>query len=143
MRYIITIEDCKIFKLKKISDIRGNLTVIEGLRDVPFEIKRVYYTYDVPSGEYRGEHAHKTLKQLMVAVSGSFDVHLDDGISKKVVTLNRPYLGLYIAEMIWRYIDNYSSSAVSLVLASNFYQESDYIRDYDSFLREKGVIRRK
>lgn len=143
MRYIITIEDCKIFKLKKISDIRGNLTVIEGLRDVPFDIKRVYYTYDVPSGEYRGEHAHKTLKQLMVAVSGSFDVHLDDGISKKVVTLNRPYLGLYIAEMIWRYIDNYSSGAVSLVLASNIYQESDYIRDYDSFLREKGVIRRK
>ena len=143
MRYIITIEDCKIFKLKKISDIRGNLTVIEGLRDVPFDIKRVYYTYDVPSGEYRGEHAHKTLKQLMVAVSGSFDVHLDDGISKKVVTLNRPYLGLYIAEMIWRYIDNYSSGAVSLVLASDFYYENDYIRNYDDFLREKGVIRRK
>lgn len=138
-----TVQDCKILTLKKISDVRGNLTVIESLRDVPFEIKRVYYTYDVPSGEYRGEHAHKTLKQLMVAVSGSFDVHLDDGISKKVVTLNRPYLGLYMAEMIWRYIDNYSSGAVSLVLASDFYYENDYIRNYDDFLREKGVIRRK
>lgn len=97
----------------------------------------------MPTGEYRGEHAHKTLKQLMVAVSGSFDVHLGDGISKKVVALNRPYLGLYIAEMIWRYIDNYSSGAVSLVLASDFYYENDYIRNYDDFLREKGVIRRK
>jgi hypothetical protein len=143
MNSIYTVEDCKILALKKISDVRGNLTVIEGLRDVPFEIKRVYYTYDVPSGEYRGEHAHKTLKQLIIAVSGSFDVHLDDGASKRVVTLNRPYLGLYIVEMIWRYIDNYSSGAVSLVLASDFYFESDYIRNYDDFLTLKGVVKRE
>lgn len=129
-----TIHDCKQIDLKKIADPRGNLTFIEGGRDIPFEIKRVYYLYDVPGGAERGGHAHKDLQQLVVAMSGSFDVILDDGYEKKRVHLNRSYFGLYIPQMIWRELDNFSSGSVCMVLASNYYEESDYYRDHVDFL---------
>ncbi len=127
--------DCKIVDLPKISDPRGNLTFLEGKRHVPFDIKRVYYLYDVPGGAERGGHAHKDLQQLIIAISGSFDVLLDDGVEKKRVHLARSYYGLYVCPMIWREMDNFSSGAVCLVLASNLYDESDYFREYDQFLK--------
>lgn len=129
----MSIEECRIIDLPKIADARGNLTFIEGSRHVPFDIKRVYYLYDVPGGAERGGHAHKALHQLIVAMSGSFDVVLDDGRNKKRIHLNRSYYGLYICPMIWREMDNFSSGAVCLVLASNFYDEADYYRDYTKF----------
>ncbi len=128
------ISDCKILDLPKITDPRGNLTFIEQNRHVPFEIKRIYYTYDVPGGSDRGAHAHKNLHQLIVAMSGSFDVVLDDGLETKRFHLNRSYFGLYVCPMMWRIIDNYSSGSVCLVLASELYDEADYIRDYEEFL---------
>ena len=130
----MSMEDCKIIELPKFSDPRGNLTFIEGMRHIPFEIRRVYYTYDVPGGADRGGHAHKALHQLMIAMSGSFDVTLDDGRSKKKFHLSRSYQGLYICPMIWRHLDNFSSGSVSMVLASNIYEASDYFRDYDDFM---------
>ncbi len=132
-----TIDDCKILKLKKISDSRGNLTFIESGIDINFEIKRVYYIYDIPSGQYRGAHAHKNLEQLMIAVSGSFDVIVDDGGNKKTFTLNNPAFGLYIPKMIWREMNNFSTGSVCLVLASDHYDENDYIRDYKEFLKQR------
>jgi len=123
-----------LIDLPKIADPRGNLTFIEGGRHVPFEIKRVYYLYDVPGGAERGGHAHKALHQLIVAMSGSFDVVLDDGYEKRRIHLNRSYIGLYIPPMIWREIDNFSSGSVCMVLASNYYEESDYYRDHVDFL---------
>jgi WxcM-like, C-terminal len=119
--------------LPRVNDPRGNLTFVEGGRHVPFEIKRVYYLYDVPGGAERGGHAHKNLRQLIVAMSGSFDVHLDDGRAKKMFHLNRSYNGLFVCPMIWREISNFSSGAVCLVLASNFYDDDDYYRDYVQF----------
>ena len=130
----MSIEDCKIIELPKFSDPRGNLTFIEGMRHIPFEIRRVYYTYDVPGGADRGGHAHKALHQLMIAMSGSFDVALDDGRNKKKFHLSRSYQGLYICPMIWRHLDNFSSGSVSMVLASSIYDASDYFRDYDEFM---------
>lgn len=130
----MSIVDCKIIELPKFSDPRGNLTFIEGMRHIPFEIRRVYYTYDVPGGADRGGHAHKALHQLMIAMSGSFDVALDDGRNKKKFHLSRSYQGLYICPMIWRHLDNFSSGSVSMVLASNIYDASDYFRDYDEFM---------
>ncbi|ALC16460.1 WxcM domain-containing protein [Desulfuromonas soudanensis] len=130
----MSISDCEILELPKISDVRGNLTFIEGKNHIPFDIKRVYYLYDVPGGAERGGHAHKALHQLIVAMSGSFDVVLDDGHGKKRIHLNRSYQGLYVCPMIWRELDNFSSGSVCMVLASNFYDESDYYRDYDQFL---------
>lgn len=124
---------CKIIDLPKISDARGNLTFIEGYKHIPFEIKRVYYIYDVPGGESRGGHAHRRLQQFIVAASGSFDVIVDDGLKRKRFNLNRAYYGLYIPPMIWRELNNFSSGAVCLVLASEFYDESDYIRNYEEF----------
>jgi hypothetical protein len=124
---------CKIIDLPKITDIRGNLTFIESNKHIPFEIKRVYYLYDVPGGESRGGHAHKNLEQFIIAASGSFDVILDDGFERKRFYLNRSYYGLYVPCMIWRELNNFSSGSVCLVLASDFYCESDYIRDYEEF----------
>ena len=131
----MSIELCYIFDLPKISDPRGNLTFIEGKRHIPFEIKRVYYLYDVPGGAERAGHAHKELQQLFIAISGSFEVLLDDGYTKKRHHMNRSYYGLYVGPMIWREIDNFSSGSVCMVLASTFYDESDYYRDYETFFK--------
>jgi len=128
------LEQCRIVSLPKIADSRGNLSFIEGNRHIPFAIKRTYYLYDVPGGETRGGHAHKKLQQLIVAMSGSFDVILDDGHSKKTFTLNRSYHGLYLPRMIWRELVNFSSGSVCMVLASEYYDENDYYRDYSEFL---------
>ena len=131
----MSLSHCKIIELPKIVDPRGNLTFIEGGNHIPFDIKRVYYTYDVPGGAERGGHAHKQLRQLIIAMSGSFDVILDDGYEKKSFHLNRSYFGLYISSMIWREIDNFSSGSVCMALASELYSEADYYREYDEFLR--------
>ena len=130
----MAIKDCKIIELPKISDPRGNLTFIEGGNQIPFDIKRVYYLYDVPGGAERGGHAHKGLSQLIIAMSGSFDVVLDQGGEKKRFHLNRSYQGLYVCPMMWRELDNFSSGSVCMVLASNIYEESDYYRDYNEYL---------
>lgn len=127
------INRCQLIDLPRIHDPRGNLTFIESERHVPFEIRRVYYLYDVPGGAERGGHAHKELHQLIIAMSGSFDIHLNDGQNAKVVHMNRSYYGLYVCPMIWREIDNFSSGAVCMVLASNYYSEDDYYRDYGAF----------
>ncbi|MDW8324734.1 MAG: FdtA/QdtA family cupin domain-containing protein [Burkholderiales bacterium] len=129
------LNDCRIIELPKITDPRGNLTFVEGMRHVPFEIKRVYYLYDVPGGADRGAHAHKTLHQFIVAMSGSFDVVLNDGDRQRRFQLNRSYYGLYVCPMMWRYLDNFSSGAVCMVLASSPYDPDDYVRDYQEFLR--------
>ena len=128
------ITDCRVLELPKIADPRGNLTFVECGRHIPFDIKRVYYLYDVPGGATRAAHGHKRLHQLMVAMSGSFDVTLDDGRERKKFHLNRSYVGLYIPPMIWRDLDNFSSGSVCMVLASEFYDEADYFRDYAHFL---------
>jgi hypothetical protein len=133
----MSIDSCQILDLPKIHDPRGNLTFIEGHVHVPFDIKRVYYLYDVPGGSERGGHAHKNLHQFIVAMSGSFDVLLDDGQNKKRVHLNRSYNGLYICPMIWRELDNFSSGAVCMVLASMKYDEDDYYREYPEFMRDR------
>ncbi|PCJ83908.1 MAG: hypothetical protein COA54_14680 [Thiotrichaceae bacterium] len=130
------IERCQRIDLPKINDPRGNLTFIEGERHVPFDIKRVYYLYDVPGGAERGGHAHKDLHQLIIAMAGSFDIHLDDGHSKKTMHMDRSYYGLYVCPMIWREIDNFSSGAVCMVLASEYYDELDYYRDYGQFISD-------
>ncbi|HYU98763.1 MAG TPA: FdtA/QdtA family cupin domain-containing protein [Pyrinomonadaceae bacterium] len=130
----MTLADCKIIQLPVIHDPRGNLTFIESENHIPFEIRRVYYLYDVPGGATRAGHGHKVLQQLMIAMSGSFDVELDDGTEKKKYHLNRSSYGLYIPQMIWRDIDNFSSGSVCMVLASEHFQESDYYRDYEEFV---------
>lgn len=131
----MSLDKCHIVELPQVHDPRGNLTFIEGGRHVPFEIKRVYYLYDVPGGSSRAGHGHKTLKQLVIAMSGSFDIELDDGHNKRKFHLNRSNYGLYVCPMIWRYIDNFSSGSVCMVLASDFYDEEDYFRYYEDFLR--------
>lgn len=131
------VNNCQIIELPKVSDPRGNLTFIEANRHVPFDIQRVYYLYDVPGGGERGGHAHKALHQLIIAMSGSFDVVLDDGRQKKRVHLARSYYGLYVCPMIWRELDNFSSGSVCMVLASNVYEESDYYRDYGEFMADR------
>ena len=132
------INQCTIIELPIISDPRGNLTFIEAGRHIPFEIRRVYYLYDVPGGAERGGHAHKALHQLIIATSGSFDVHLNDGYSKKTMHMNRSYYGLYVCPMVWREIDNFSSGAVCMVLASDYFDESDYYREYHEFINDCG-----
>ena len=125
----------KLINLSKIIDPRGNLTVVEQNIDIPFEIKRAYWTYDVPSGECRGGHAHKEQLELVVALSGSFDVTLDNGKDKETYHLNHPYQGLLIPTMIWRTLEDFSSGAVCFVLASDLFDEDDYIREYDDYIK--------
>ena len=129
------IDPAWVLQLPKIADPRGNLTVIESGRHVPFVFQRIFYLYDVPGGASRAGHALKTCEQFLIAMSGSFDVTLDDGYERQKFQLNRSYLGLYIPPMIWREIDNFSSGAVCLALASHPYDENDYYRDYDAFLK--------
>ena len=124
---------CEIISFPKIGDYRGNLTFIEGDEHVPFDIRRVYYIYDVPAGKSRGGHAHKKVHQVIIAISGSFDVIIDDGSERGKFTLNTPYVGLYIPNLVWRDIVNFSTGAVLMVLASEHYDENDYIRDYEEF----------
>lgn len=124
----------QVVKLPKIEDHRGNLTFIEGRSQVPFDIARAYYLYDVPGGSERAGHAHKKLQQLLIAISGSFDIHLDDGTNQQIIHLNRGYFGLLLNSMVWRVISNFSSGAVCLALASLPYDESDYFRKYEDFL---------
>jgi hypothetical protein len=131
----MSLERCRLIELPIINNPKGNLTFIEGHRHVPFEIKRVYYLYDVPGGAERGGHGHRELEQLIIAMSGSFDVVLDDGTGRKRYHLNRSYYGLYVCPMMWREIDNFSSGSVCMVLASTWYDEGDYYREYEPFLR--------
>lgn len=129
-----TIHDTRIVQLPKIPDHRGNLTFIEAGRPIPFIIQRSYWIYDVPGGEVRGGHAYHELQEFFVALSGSFDVVLDDGKERKIVSLNRSYFGLYVPNMIWRHLENFSTNSVCLILASLPYSADDYIRDYESYL---------
>lgn len=131
------IDDCKIINLSKIENRKGNLTSVYSNIDIPFNIQRVYYLYDVPGGETRGGHAHRNLQQFIVSASGSFDVMINDGMRSKIVRLNRSYYGLYIPNLIWREIINFSSGAICLVLASINYDEKEYIRNYEEFLNTK------
>lgn len=132
-----TVNDCYVIDISKIHNEAGNISIIENGENIPFDIKRIYYLYDVPSGEVRGGHAHYNLEQYIIAASGSFDITLDDGRNKRRITLNRPNLALHIVSGLWREIDNFSSGAICLVLASHNYNEKDYIRDYSKFLEYK------
>jgi len=132
------LDQCRLVVLPKVSDPRGNLTFIEGNRHIPFEIKRVFYIYDIPTGQYRGAHAHRTTQQFLVCLSGSFDVNLDDGCQKRIVHLDRPWQGLYIPNMIWASESNFVHGSIYLVLASDLYLETDYYRDYSGFLKAVG-----
>ena len=129
----------KIIELPRITDPRGNLTVAEADKNIPFDIKRVYWLYDVPGGECRGGHAHKQIKEILIAVSGSFHITLDNGKEKQTFLLNHPYQGLLIDTKTWRTLDDFSSGAVCVVLASDFYDENDYIYDYNDFLQYINV----
>lgn len=137
----MSLQHCKIVDLPKVEDPRGNLTFIEADKHIPFDIRRVYYLYDVPGGSHRGGHAHKDLHQLLIAMSGSFDITLDDGRTKFKYHMNRSYYGLYIPSMIWREIDNFSSGSVCMVLASDHFKESDYYRDYTQFQQATSANR--
>lgn len=128
-----TVDDCRLLELPRIVSPEGSITPIEGTLDVPFEIRRVYYLYDVPGGAARGGHAHLALHQLIVAPMGAFDLVLDDGTRRRTVRLDRAYQGLYVPPMIWRELENFSSGAICMVLASETYDERDYVRDYETF----------
>ncbi len=130
--------DCSVIDLSKVHTQQGNTTVAENGKGIPFDVKRVYYLYDVPGGELRGGHAHFELEQMIVAASGSFDVILDDGKFRKRVSINRPNLALHVVPGLWRELDNFSSGSICMVLASNQYYEKDYIRNYDEFLSHKN-----
>lgn len=132
-----TVFDCNIIHLRRIHNRAGNITPVENNIHVPFDVKRVYYLYDVPGGESRAAHGHKQLEQFIVAASGSFDITIDDGVNKKTIQLNRPNFGLHIQPGIWRDISNFSSGAICLVLASMLYNEGDYIREYQYFKKHK------
>lgn len=129
----MSLNNVKLINLPKITDLRGNLSFIEGGKHIPFEIKRVYWIYDVPGGEIRGSHAYKTLHEFIIALSGSFDVVLTDGHREQKHSLNRSYYGLYVPNMIWRRLENFSTNSLCLILASDKYQEDDYIRDLNEF----------
>lgn len=130
--------DCSILEIDKHHNLKGNISVVENGKTVPFDVKRLYYLYDVPGGESRGGHAHIRQEQLIVAASGSFDVILDDGLLRRTFTLNRPYHGLLVPAGIWREIENFSSGSVCLVLASTYYSVEDYIRDFNDFKKYKN-----
>lgn len=132
-----TVDDCRVITLDKHHHANGNLSVVEDFNEIPFKIRRTYYLYDIPGGESRGGHAHKQLYQLIVAISGSFEVTIDDGRQQKTVTLNQPYNGLLIVPGIWRTLQNFSSGSVCAVLASECYDEDDYYREYNEFLASK------
>ena len=134
-----TIDDCRLIDLPRIGDRKGNISPIYGGEHIPFDIERVYYLYDIPGGVVRGGHAHKKLQQLIVSVMGAFDVVIDDGMRKKSVRLDRAYYGLCVPKLIWRELKNFSSGGICLVFASMPYEENDYIRNYDTFLREKQM----
>ncbi len=133
MNSAYTVFDCSIIHFDKIANRAGNLTAVQNNIDIPFEVKRIYYLYDVPGGETRGAHAHKNLQQVIIAASGSFDIIIDDGHTRRTINLNRPYFGLHLYPGMWRDINNFSSGAICLVLASELYSIEDYIRDYDDF----------
>ena len=132
-----TVYDCSVIEMDKHHNDAGNITPVQGLNNLPFEVERVFYLYDIPGGEDRGAHAHKECHQFIIAASGSFEVYLDDGKNKRTVTLNRPYFGLHVPPGIWAAEKEFSSGAICLVLASHKYEEKDYIRDYDNFLKYK------
>ena len=134
---IHSIEDCRLVDLPKIADVRGNLTFVEGERHVPFVIRRAYWIYAVPGGEHRGGHAYRQLQEMIIALSGSFEVSLDDGTRSTTRVLNRSYVGLYVPNMIWRELESFSTNAVCLILASERYSEPDYIRDRAEFIGEQ------
>ena len=138
---IHSVEDCGVVQLPKIHDLRGNLTFVEEAEHLPFEIRRAYWIYAVPGGETRGGHAYHELHEMIIALSGSFEVVLDDGRVRNTVLLNRSYMGLYVPNMIWRELVNFSTNAVCLILASNRYSESDYLRHYSEFLRVQEARR--
>ena len=135
-----TVFNCSLLELNKHNNKRGNISIVENTKEVPFDIKRISYLYDIPGGENRGAHGHKKLRQLIVAPSGSFDVIIDDGNVRRNITLNRPYIGLLVVPGLWREIVNFSSGAVCMVLASDEYDEEDYIRDYEQFKEYKNEI---
>jgi len=133
-----TVNECRIIDLPKILDVRGNLSFAENYKQIPFEIKRTYWLYDVPGGECRGGHAYKENEEFIVALSGSFDVVLDDGKERKVFSLNRSYYGLYVPKGLWREMENFSTNALALEFASTHFDEGDYVYDYDQFLKMKA-----
>ena len=130
----LLLKDCRIIEFPKIADPRGNLTFVENSRHIPFDIKRVFYLYDVPGGATRAEHANIKLQQVIIAMAGSFDIVVDDGFERKTFSLNRSYYGLYIPGMIWRGLENFSSGSICMVLVDDFYDAADYFRDYEAFL---------
>jgi dTDP-4-dehydrorhamnose 3,5-epimerase-like enzyme len=136
---MITIQNARIVELKKIGDRRGNLSIIEEFKQIPFGIKRTYWIYDVPGGEKRGSHAYKENEEFIVALSGSFDVILDDGKVKKTFSLNRSYYGLLIPKGVWREMENFSTNSLALIMSSTEYSEEDYIMDYNEYLKWRGV----
>lgn len=132
-----TVFDCKLIELPKNYRDKGNITAVNSLIEIPFNVNRIYYLYDVPGGESRGGHAHKELQQVIIAASGSFDLIIDDGKNKKTFSLNRPNIGVLMPKGLWRELDNFSSGSICLVLASDIYDENDYIRNYEDFKKLK------
>ena len=137
---ITTVYDCNLIQLPKVVNDAGNITAVSNDHEIPFAVKRVYYLYDIPGGEARGAHAHRELRQMIVAASGSFDIILNDGKIKRTIHLNRPDYGLYMPAGIWRELDNFSSGAICLVLASEIYKTQDYIREYKEFIKFKELV---
>ncbi|MCU4166643.1 FdtA/QdtA family cupin domain-containing protein [Carboxylicivirga caseinilyticus] len=135
----IKVFDCPVIEVPKVSNRAGNISIVEGYQNLPFDFKRIFYIYDIPAGESRGAHAHKECHQFIIAASGSFEVSIDDGVNKKTVTLNRPFYGLHIPPGIWAHELNFSSGAICLVVASHKYDEKDYIRNYSEFLEWKSL----
>jgi dTDP-4-dehydrorhamnose 3,5-epimerase-like enzyme len=136
----MTLQDVKLIQLPKIPDERGNLSFFENDKQIPFSIARTYWIYDVPGGEIRGGHAYKTLQEVIVALSGSFDVVLNDGREEKKFTLNRSYNGLYVPQLIWKHLENFSTNSLALIVADQPYNEGDYLRDFEQFKTEKNKL---